>query len=296
MTNSITKIAVIGTGNMGAPMARNLSKSGFQVKAHDIVGDKMLPLEDDGVEPCLNHELAIEDADLCLSMLPTHNEVSDVFYNQFLKHAPEHCLYIDSSTIDLNESRAFHKSAEDFGFEMLDAPVSGGMIGAINGTLSFMVGGKESTFEKARPALEAMGKSIIHCGGPGNGQAAKMCNNLMLGIQMISVAEGFRLAQEVNLDEQTLFEVASASSGNCFALQTFCPVPNLVETAPSSNGFMPGFSSTLMHKDLNLALQAAASAGLTLPLATHTEEMYKGMLNAGDGDVDYSGIIHHLEK
>ncbi len=292
----IKKIAVIGTGNMGAPMATNLAKAGFDVSVFDIVERKMLAIAEYGVTVCENHQQAISNADIVWTMLPTGIEVSDVFNNQLFKYCNKSCLLVDSSTIDLNDAREIHKVAARNGFNMLDAPVSGGTVGAHNGALSFMVGGDTKSLTIAQPAFEAMGKTMVHCGEGGMGQAAKMCNNLMLGIQMISVAEGFRLAQEVGLNEQTLFNVATASSGDCFALRTFCPIPDLVKTAPSTNGFKPGFSSQLMLKDLSLALNAANAAGIDLPFGANAAEQYGALVESGDAGMDFSSVIKLITK
>ena len=293
---SINKIAVIGTGNMGAPMATNLAKAGFDVSVFDLVESKMQAIAEHGITVCDSHQQAISDAEIVWTMLPTGIEVGDVFNNHLFKHCNTDCLLVDSSTIDLNDARAIHQSAAENGFKMLDAPVSGGTVGAHNGALSFMVGGDADSLLIAQPAFDAMGKTVVHCGKGGMGQAAKMCNNLMLGIQMISVAEGFRLAQEVGLNEQTLFDVATASSGDCFALRTFCPIPDLVETSPSTNGFKPGFSSELMLKDLSLALNAAKAAGIDLPFGDNAAEQYRTLVESGDARMDFSSVIKLITK
>ena len=292
----IKKIAVIGTGNMGAPMATNLAKAGFNVSVFDLVESKMLAIAEHGITVCENHQQAIRDAEIVWTMLPTGVEVGDVFNNQLFKHGNTDCLLVDSSTIDLNDAREIHKSAVENGFKMLDAPVSGGTVGAHNAALSFMVGGDADCLSIAQPAFDAMGKTMVHCGEGGMGQAAKMCNNLMLGIQMISVGEGFRLAQEVGLDEQTLFDVATASSADCFALRTFCPIPDLVETAPSTNDFKPGFSSELMMKDLSLALNAAKAAGIQLPFGDSAAAQYSELVESGDAGMDFSSVIKLITK
>jgi len=292
----IKNIAVIGTGNMGAPMATNLAQAGFKVSVFDLVESKMQAIAKHGITVCENHQQAIQDADIVWTMLPTGVEVADVVHNQIFKHCNTKTLLVDSSTIDLNDSKAIHQAASSNGFKMLDAPVSGGTVGAHNGALSFMVGGDAESLTLAQSALDAMGKTVVHCGEGGMGQAAKMCNNLMLGIQMISVAEGFRLAQEVGLKEQTLFDVARTSSGDCFALRTFCPIPNLVETAPSTNGFKPGFSSELMLKDLNLALSAAKAANIKLSFGDNAAEQYRTLVEAGDAGMDFSSVIKLINK
>lgn len=292
----IKKIAVIGTGNMGAPMATNLAKAGFDISVFDLVESKMQAIAEHGITVCKSHEQAVSDAEIVWTMLPTGVEVADVFNNHLYKYCQSHCLFIDSSTIDINDAREIHQATANNGFKMLDAPVSGGTVGAHNGALSFMIGGDADSIPLAQPAFDAMGKTVVHCGEGGMGQAAKMCNNLMLGIQMISVAEGFRLAQEVGLNEQTLFDVATASSGDCFALRTFCPIPDLVKTAPSTNDFQPGFSSELMLKDLSLALSAANAAGIQLPFGENAAEQYRTLVESGDAGMDFSSVIKLISK
>lgn len=289
-------IAVIGTGNMGAPMSIHLARAGFDVRAYDIIESKLEPLEPEGVQAASDHADAVQTADAVLTMLPTGVEVKDVFEHSLFNHCQPNTLLIDSSTIELGDAQSLHATAKERGFRMLDAPVSGGTVGAHNAALTFMVGGDQNTLESARPVFEAMGKSIIHCGADGMGQAAKMCNNLMLGIQMASVAEGFSLAERVGLDAKTLYEVATMSSGNCFALTTFCPVPDLVATAPSTNGFKPGFSTDLMLKDMKIGLKAAKESKLDLPLAPHALAQYARFSQTGEGGTDFSGIIKLLQN
>ncbi|MEM7196102.1 MAG: 3-hydroxyisobutyrate dehydrogenase [Pseudomonadota bacterium] len=288
-------VAIIGTGNMGAPMALNLANAGINVRAYDIDEAKLDPLTPHGVIAASDHQDALDTANMCITMLPTHVEVLDVF-EHFIQPSGGNMIWIDSSTIDLNVAVELHDSASAVGIKMLDAPVSGGTNGARTGTLSFMVGGSEDVLSASMTVLKAMGSKIVHCGDGGMGQAAKMCNNLMLGIQMVSVAEGFRLAQQVGLRESVLFDVASASSGNCFALQTFCPVEGLVPHAPSTRGFQPGFSAALMHKDMNLALNAATAAGLELPLAPEAASLYAKMIANGDDEKDFSAVIELMPQ
>ena len=289
------RIAVIGTGNMGAPMARNLAAAGYEVRAFDIVREKMTPLAAHGITACSGHAEAMEDADLVLTMLPTAVEVNDVFDRHTVSHAPEGCLVMDSSTIDLEDARSLHGKAGDSGFGMLDAPVSGVTGGAAAGTLTFMVGGETAALESARDVLNAMGSRIIHCGGAGMGQAAKMCNNLMLGIQMASVVEGFHLARRVGLDDAKLYEVAYSSSGNCFSLTAFCPVPDVVPASPANREYEPGFSTDLMLKDMEIALNAAELSGLPLEMAPLAAALYRRFSEAGYGGLDFSAIFRMLE-
>ena len=291
----MNRIAVIGTGNMGAPMARNLAKAGFDVRAFDIVPEKMAPLAEHGVTACSSHAEAMDGAHCVLTMLPTAVEVNDVFDRHIAVHAREGCLVVDSSTIDLEDARSLHGRAADRGFGMLDAPVSGGTGGAASGTLTFMVGGETAALEAARGVLDAMGSCIIHCGGAGMGQASKMCNNLMLGIQMASVVEGFHLARRVGLDDAKLYEVAFSSSGNCFSLTAFCPVPDVVPASPANRDYQPGFSTDLMLKDMGIALNAAENASLPLVLAPVAAALYRRFSEAGHGGLDFSAIYRLLE-
>jgi len=299
-TNSSTQpsIAVIGTGNMGAPMAINLVKAGLNVSAFDIESEKLLPLVEHGVKSCSSHKEAVDAVDMILTMLPSGDEVADVFSNHIFNKVPRETLLIDSSTIDLRTAQSIHQQADSAGNAMIDAPVSGGTVGAQSGNLTFMIGGDVSSLDRAKPALEAMGAKTIHCGGAGMGQAAKMCNNLMLGIQMISVAEGFRLAQNTGLSEKVLYEVASNSSGNCAALTAFNPIPDLLPNTPSSNDYQPGFSNDLMLKDMKLALTAAYSTGTHLDIAPVASSLYQAFTDAGFGGLDFSAIfkIHENEK
>ena len=294
MTIAMTTIAVIGTGNMGSPMAINLKKGGFKVIAYDLIEQKLEALIPHGIVKSNHHRDAIENADIIITMLPSGVEVQSVYNDSILKFAKPGTLLIDCSTIDTAESKDIHQKSQALGFPALDAPVSGGTVGAKNGTLSFMVGGDAADLERARPAFDAMGKAIIHCGPAGMGQAAKMCNNMMLAIQMSSVAEGFRLAEECGLESAKLFDVALASSGNCFALTTFCPIPNLVETAPSSNDYRAGFSAALMQKDLTLALKAADRSNLNLTSAKAAAIRYQELIEQGREDIDFSAIYTNI--
>ena len=290
------KISIIGVGNMGAPMSVNLANAGFQVRAFDLVAEKVQRVSKFGVKATGSHEEAVINADLILTMLPTGVEVRDVLLNHVFDNADPGTRIVDCSTIDLSDARELHRYAEARGIEMLDAPVSGGTIGARNAALTFMVGGNLTTLDTTRSVFQSMGSKIIHCGEAGMGQAAKMCNNLMLGIQMASVTEGFKLAKQVGLDDEKLFEVSTNSSGNCFALTTFCPIQGLVATAPSSNDFQPGFSTDLMLKDMKLALSAASGADLSLDVAPIAASIYQQFSDQGNGGKDFSAIYTMLPK
>lgn len=292
----MVKIAVIGTGNMGAPMSINLAAAGLSVKVFDIVPEKMDPLKKRGITVATDHASAVKDADIVLTMLPTGVEVKDVYFNEAFHHAPESCLFIDSSTIDLRDAQEVHTIAKEKGFLLLDAPVSGGTAGAANGTLTFMVGGDEQSIARANAAFSAMGSRVIHCGAAGMGQAAKMCNNMMLGIQMASVVEGFHLARKVGLSDRKLYEVASSSSGDCFSLTAFCPVPDVVDTCPANNNYKPGFSTDLMLKDMRLALSAAQQKNLDLDMAPVATSLYQRFSEGGCGGQDFSAIFKLFEN
>ena len=289
-------IAVIGTGNMGAPMSLNLVRGGFTVKAYDIVEEKTRALEKDGVIACGSHAEAIIDSDAVLTMLPSEVEVREVVCGPVFENAAADTIVIDSSTINLDDARELHALSQEKDLRFLDAPVSGGTMGAASGNLTFMVGGETSTLQAARKIFEPMAKNIIHCGGPAMGQATKMCNNLMLGIQMASVAEAFNLARRVGLDEAKLFEVAGQSSGNCAAMNVFCPVPGLVESAPSSNDYLPGFTAALMLKDMNLALAAAQRNTLDLNTGKTARKLYQQMVDEGDAEIDFSSIYRLFKR
>jgi 3-hydroxyisobutyrate dehydrogenase len=285
-------IGFIGLGNMGAPMAGNLVKKGHEVKGFDLLAANMEKAAARGVKKAASAADAAAKVDAIVTMLPAGKDTLAVWSGGLLAAAAPDTLVIDSSTIDVASAREAHKLASAARMVSLDAPVSGGVGGAEAGTLTFMVGGARQGFERARPILECMGKRVVHCGDAGAGQAAKICNNMMLGISMIGVCEAFVLAEKLGLSHQALFDVASSSSGQCWSLTTYCPVPGPVPGAPSNNSYKPGFASALMLKDLKLAQEAAAAAGATTPLGAAAAQMF-GLHNAwGEGGTDFSGIIH----
>ncbi|MGY9062915.1 MAG: 3-hydroxyisobutyrate dehydrogenase, partial [Rhodospirillales bacterium] len=239
---------------------------------------------------------AVRGADIVLTMLPAGIHVKDVYFSDVFDNASEGTLMIDCSTIDVSTSRAVHVAAAERGFLMLDAPVSGGVSGATAGTLTMMVGGTDAAYEQAEPILEIVSKNKIHCGASGAGQAAKMCNNMMLGIQMSSVAEAFILAESLGLDAQKLFDVSSTASGQCWSITNYCPVPGPVPTSPANNDYKPGFATALMLKDMNLALDAAKSAGVDVSVAKSAAKIYSSYSEAGGDGKDFSGIIEHIRK
>jgi 3-hydroxyisobutyrate dehydrogenase len=288
----MAKIGVIGLGNMGAPMAGNLVKKGHEVKGFDLVPANLEGAVGRGAKKAASGVDAAKDVDVVVTMLPAGRHVLEVYSSGILQAAKPGTLFIDSSTIDVASARVAHKVAGDAKMLSLDAPVSGGVGGAEAGTLTFMCGGSADAFAKAKPVLEAMGKRIVHCGEVGAGQSAKICNNMMMAVAMIGVCESFILAEKLGLSHQALFDVASASSGQCWALTSYCPVPGLVPTSPANNNYKPGFASALMLKDLKLAQEAASAAGATTPMGAAAAQLF-GLHNAwGEGGADFSGIIH----
>jgi 3-hydroxyisobutyrate dehydrogenase len=288
----MARIGFIGLGNMGVPMAGNLVKQGHAVKGFDLLAANIAKAEGRGVAKAASAAEAAQDAEVVITMLPAGKDTRAVWSGGMLKAAQPGTLIVDSSTIDVESARSVHELAADAGMLSLDAPVSGGVGGAEAASLTFMCGGAKDAFEKAQPVLEAMGKRIVHCGNAGAGQAAKICNNMMLAVSMIGVSEAFVLAEKLGLSHQALFDVASASSGQCWALTSYCPVPGLVPTSPANNNYKAGFASALMLKDLKLAQEAASAAGATTPLGAAAAQIY-GLHNAwGEGAADFSGIIH----
>ena len=278
----MASIGFIGLGNMGAPMAANLARAGHKVHGFDITGAAV-----DGVNPSKHIEDAVADADIVVTMLPAGRHVRDVLAGVF-DHAKPGALLIDSSTIDVATARDMHAAARDHGFDLLDAPVSGGTAGATAGTLTFMVGGDETAFARGRSVLEQMGRTIVHAGGPGAGQAAKVCNNLILGISMIGVSEAFALAAKLGLPAQALFDIASTASGQCWSLTTYCPVPGPVPTSPANRDYAAGFAAALMLKDLTLATEAQVASGAAGALGEHARAFYQRLADEGLGDKDFS--------
>lgn len=290
-------IAFIGLGNMGGPMARNLLKAGHDVRGYDLSEAALTEAVAAGIKKAGSPAEAVKDADVIVTMLPAGKHVRGAYGGQggLIASAKKGALMIDCSTIDVDSARAVAKEAADAGFGMVDAPVSGGVGGAAAGTLTFMVGGPDDAFAKAKPILEKMGKNIVHCGGSGNGQAAKICNNMILGISMIGVSEAFMLAKRLGLDAQKLFDVSSTASGQCWSLTTYCPVPGPVPTSPANRDYQAGFTAAMMLKDLVLAQQAASAVGATTPLGAEAAQIYNLFVNGGRGAMDFSGIVKMLD-
>jgi 3-hydroxyisobutyrate dehydrogenase len=291
----MTRIAFIGLGNMGGPMAANLVKAGHAVRGFDLVAALRDEAGAAGVEIAASSIEALKDADAIVTMLPAGKHVRAV-WAEIVPHAQAGAVIIDSSTIDVESARAAHGLAAAHGLKSLDAPVSGGTGGAKAGTLTFMCGGTDQAFAAAKPILEKMGKRIVHCGGAGAGQAAKICNNMILGATMIVTCEAFVLAEKLGLSHQALFDVASTSSGQSWSLTTYCPVPGPVPGSPANNSYKPGFAAALMLKDLKLAREAANSAGASTPIGAHAAELYETFNSAGGEGVDFSGIIKFLRE
>ena len=287
----MTSIAFIGVGNMGNPMAQNLIKGGHGVSAFDLNADLLAKAAAAGATAAASAPDAVSGAEIVITMLPAGKHVKEVVTGLLGDLAPG-TLLIDCSTIDVATAREVQALAAEKGFAMVDAPVSGGVGGAEAATLTFMVGGEDEAFARAKPILEKMGKTIVHCGGPGNGQAAKICNNMMLGIQMASVAEAFVLAEKLGLDAQRLFDVSSTASGQCWSLTTYCPVPGPVPTSPANREYQPGFATALMLKDMGLAIQAAKAEGADVSTAEKAATLYQDYADAGEAGRDFSGIIN----
>lgn len=289
----MANIAFIGLGNMGGPMAANLVKAGHAVKGFDLSAEILKTAAASGVSPAISIKDAIAGADTVVTMLPKGAHVLSV-WGELVTAAKAGTLLIDCSTIDVESARKAHELAAGAKCLSLDAPVSGGTGGASAGTLTFMAGGSDEAFARAKPVLEAMGKKIVHCGGNGAGQAAKICNNMILGISMIGVCEAFALGEKLGLSHQALFDVASTSSGQCWSINTYCPVPGPVPTSPANNEYKPGFAAALMLKDLKLAQEAALAAGAATPLGAEAAQLFDLFDKQGHGGRDFSAIIEML--
>ncbi|WP_424937160.1 MULTISPECIES: 3-hydroxyisobutyrate dehydrogenase [Bacteria] len=285
------KIAFLGLGHMGLPMAQNLVRAGFEVIGFDVVPAAVEAATAAGIEVAASGAAAAADVDVVLTMFPSGRHVIEAYRSELLAAARPGTLFIDSSTIAVDEARTAHDLALAAGHRNIDAPVSGGVVGAENGTLAFMVGGSAEDFAAASPILEAMGKRIVHCGGSGLGQAAKVCNNMILAISQIAVAEAFVLGERLGLEHQALYDVASNASGQCWALTTNCPVPGPVPTSPANRDYQPGFAGALMAKDLGLALQAIEGTGTDARMGRLAQEIYAAFASGDGARRDFSGII-----
>jgi 3-hydroxyisobutyrate dehydrogenase len=288
----MTTIAFLGLGNMGGPMAANLAAAGHTVHGFDLVPALKAAAESKGAKVFDSGAAAVAEADVVITSLP-NGAIVKACYAEVLPAAKADSLFIDTSTISVDDARAINAEAVRHGFAQIDAPVSGGVKGATAGTLAFMVGGDDAAVERARPVLEPMAGKVIHCGGSGNGQSAKLCNNMVLAVQQIAVGEAFVLAEKLGLSAQSLFDVITGATGNCWSVHTNCPVPGPVPTSPANNDFKPGFATALMNKDLGLAMAAVDSTGSTAPLGTHAAEIY-AKFAAENADKDFSAVIELL--
>ena len=291
-------IGFIGLGNMGAPMAANLAKAGHRVIGFDIVAARVAAREAAGGRVAATMSEAAASGEIVITMLPAGPEVRSVYLGDdgVLVHARPGALLIDCSTIDVESARVVAAAAAEARFEMLDAPVSGGVLGAEAASLTFMVGGPAGAFERAQPILTAMGRTIVHAGAAGNGQAAKICNNIILGVSMIAVCEAFSLAERLGLAAETLFDVSAKSSGQCWALTSYCPVPGPVPASPANRGYAPGFTAAMMLKDLRLAQQAAGATAAPTPLGAAAANLFQLFVDEGAGGLDFSAIYRFLRK
>jgi len=292
----MARIAFIGLGNMGLPMAHNLIKAGHQVEGVDVGYAATDRLRAVGGAVAETPKIAAARADVVITMLPAGPHVSAVYLgpNGVIENANAGTLLIDCSTIDVTTAREVSAAAEAKGLLMLDAPVSGGIAGAAAGTLTFMVGGSERAFERALSILQHMGKTIVHAGGAGNGQAAKICNNMILGVSMIAVSEAFVLAEKLGLDKHKLFDISSKSSGQCWSMTNYCPVPGPVPTSPANRDYQAGFTAAMMLKDLKLAQEAATAAGASTPMGAEAAALYDRYVDSGEASRDFSGIFRFI--
>ncbi len=290
-------IAFLGLGHMGGPMAANLVAAGHTVRAFDPVAALRDAAADKGAQVFDCGAEAVAEADVVITSLPNGDIVKAV-YAEVLPAAKQGTLFIDTSTISVDDAREIHAQATDRGLAQLDAPVSGGVKGATAGTLAFMVGGEADAVQRARPVLEPLAGKIIHCGASGTGQAAKLCNNMVLAVQQIVAGEAFVLAEKLGLSAQSLFDVITGATGNCWAIHTNCPVPGPVPTSPANNDFKPGFATALMNKDIGLAMDAVKSTGSSAPLGSHAAEIYAEFIksDAPNADKDFSAVIEVLRS
>lgn len=291
----MSQIAFIGLGNMGGPMAVNLVKAGHNVTGFDLSEASLKAASAAGIKTAASLTEAVKGAEAVITMLPKGEHVIAVWQPLTNLVLPG-TLLIDCSTIDVESARKAHDMAAADECPSLDAPVSGGTSGAAAGTLTFMAGGTDEAFERAKPLLAAMGKKIVHCGSNGAGQAAKICNNMILGISMIAVCEAFALAEKLGLSHQALFDVASTSSGQCWSLTSYCPVPGPVPSSPANNAYKPGFAAALMHKDLTLSQAAAQATGAATPLGSEAARLYSQFEEKGNGGRDFSAIIEMFRE
>jgi 3-hydroxyisobutyrate dehydrogenase len=292
----MTVIGFIGLGHMGCPMAANLVRAGHRVQGFDLAPAAMQAAREQGITAVASVAEAARGAGVVVTMLVAGRDVTSLYQGGLLDQAQPGTLFIDASTIDVASARAAHELAASRGMASIDAPVSGGVAGAQAATLTFMVGGDEAAVERARPLLERMGRRIVHCGGPGAGQSAKICNNMILGVSMIAICEAFVLAEKLGLSHQALFDVASTSSGECWALTHHCPVPGPVPASAANHDYRPGFAAALMLKDLTLAQEAAEATGADTALGRHAADIYRHFVAQSAEPIDYSAVIQSIRQ
>ena len=292
----MARVAFIGLGNMGSGMAANLAKAGHEVRAFDLSEAALARAEQHGCIRSATAAEAVADAEAVVTMLPAGKHVREVYEASVIGRAPTSAILIDCSTIDVATAREEIGKAEAAGYRMVDAPVSGGIAAADAGTLTFMVGGGEEAFRCAETFLAPMGKAVIHAGGPGSGQAAKICNNMLLAASMIATCETFVLARKLGLDPQVFFDIASKASGQCWSMTSYCPVPGVGPATPADRGYDGGFAAALMLKDLRLAMEAAQSVDAYTPMGAYAEELYTRFAEGlGGAGKDFSGIIRMID-
>ena len=293
----MAKIAFIGLGNMGGGMCANLARAGHEVRAFDLSADAIAKVEKAGAKGASSVAEAVKDVDAVVSMLPAGKHVRGVYLGDdgVSANAPKSAVFLECSTIAVEAARSISADLKALGFDMVDAPVSGGTAAAEGGTLTFMVGGEEQAFERAKPYLEIMGSNIFHAGANGNGQVAKIANNMLLGISMIGTCEAFNLAEKLGLDAQTFFDISSKASGQNWSMTSYCPSPGPVPTSPANNDYKPGFAVAMMLKDMRLAKGAADSAGALTPLGDDALEFYTKLDEDGFGGLDFSSVMKRLK-
>ena len=291
----MARIAFIGLGNMGGGMAANLARAGHDVRAFDLSAEALERAKERGCLPVKSTGEAVKEAEAVVTMLPAGKHVREVYERSVIGQAPASAILIDCSTIDVATAREETEKARAAGYLMVDAPVSGGIAAAEGGSLTFMVGGTEEAFGRAEPVLAAMGKAVIHAGGPGSGQAAKICNNMLLGASMVATCEAFVLADKLGLDLQTFFDIASKASGQCWSMTSSCPVPGVGPETPADRNYDGGFATALMLKDLRLAMEAAQSVDAYTPMGSAAEELFTRFNDLGGAGKDFSGIIKMID-
>jgi 3-hydroxyisobutyrate dehydrogenase len=291
----MARVAFIGLGNMGGGMAANLAKAGHDVRAFDLSAEALERAKKAGCLPAASAASAIEDAEAVITMLPAGKHVDQVYTESVLPNAAAGAVLIDCSTIDVETARRIARAASDHGLAAVDAPVSGGIAAANAGTLTFMVGGSAAAFEQAEHYLSDMGKAVIHAGASGAGQAAKICNNLILGATMIATCEAFALAEKLGLDPQRFYDIASVSTGQSWSITSYCPVPGVGPESPADRDYQGGFAAPLMLKDLKLAMEAAEATGAETPMGARAAELYEKFVHGEGATLDFSGIIKMLK-